>query len=392
MRYRQLATTLTLASACALSFAGLPAASASAATTVNLYVSPAGSNTASGQDAQHPLKTIQAALNVAVPGVTIHLAPGAYHEDPVTVTNGTASNPISIVGTDTGFVATNRAATVLYGTSRIFTINNSYYRLQGFSIEGEQAIPASSYPTSLSATAAFKNANQGAIVDSTLIFVGGSATAVGLTGITINDMYLSGAGGDCVRLRNDANHNQIVRTTIQWCGMLGKYAGSSVYAYHNGEGVYIGTSPSSTTDPMPTDDDSSFNVLQNDSIHTFGSECMDVKENAHDNAMINSACGDNDEPLANTGSNVELRGYDNSVIGNTIAGSLGYGVKMATDSGAYTQGGNTVENNTFGYDVGSAILNNQTTPQGSFCGNVLPATPYLHGQSVGSAASSCGTF
>ena len=80
-------------------------------------------------------------------------------------------------------------------------------------------------------------------------------------------------------------------------------------------------------------------------IRTFGSECLNVKENAHDNLFEGNACSDNAESVDFDGSNVELRGHDNVVRGNVISDSAGYGVKIQSDEEQYDLGGNTVENN-----------------------------------------------
>src|SRR5438132_12865028 len=111
-----------------------PSRTATAA-TANLYVSPQGTNQNNGSTASTPLATIQAALNLAKPGTTIHLAPGTYHENPTTKVNGTASAPISIVGSETGFTPGARYTTVLEGSGRILNINNSYYTVSGFTID-----------------------------------------------------------------------------------------------------------------------------------------------------------------------------------------------------------------------------------------------------------------
>jgi hypothetical protein len=365
-----------------------PAPSTPTAST-DLYVSPTGSDQASGTTSQQPLKTIQVALNEAKPGVTIHLLPGVYTQEFATVVSGTAAQPITIEGTDTGLNPANRQGTVVYGQGRIFSINNSYYHVQGFTLDGEQAMAGVTYPTDLSDVATFKRANQSNIVDSSMIFIGAADSAHGITGTVIDDMYLSHAGGDCVRMRGDAQYNTIDNTTITWCGMYGKYAGEAEYEFHNGEAVYIGTSPKSTTQSTYADDVSHNNVVENSVIYTFGSECFDVKENAHTNTFANNICGDNDEPLSDDGSNVELRGYNNTVIDNTISGSLGYGLKMATDSTAYVQGHNTVEGNSFSDDSGTELINNQVTAQNTFCGNTFAASPYLTGNSVGTATRTC---
>jgi hypothetical protein len=369
----------------------LPHSQARAANAGDFYVSPQGSDAADGLSSQQPLRTIQKALDLAHAGAVIHLARGSYYENPVTKINGTATAPITVEGTDTGFAATGRAATVLYGAGagRVFTINNSYIRLQGFTINGEPSLRSVAHPTTLAGVTAFKNSVQARVVDSTLVFVGAATTARFLTGDVISDMFLTDAGGTCVRLRDGAHGNTIVNSTIQWCGLYGKYAGAGVYAYHNGEGVYLGTSPKSVSDPMYSDDATSYNVVQHNVISTYGTECLDVKENARNNSFIDNTCSGNTEPLSDYGSNVELRGYNNSVIGNTIRGSLGYGLKLSADGPTNPQGGNVVQSNAFSGDTGSPIRNDQTKAQGSFCGNTFAVSSYLRGASVGSATGAC---
>jgi hypothetical protein len=365
--------------------ATLPVNTASSAPN-KLFVNPSGSDHANGLTAQHPFKTIQAALNHATPGVTIELAPGSYREKPVTRVNGTPAAPITIEGTDTGFNPAGRASTVLYGSGRVFSIDNSYYRLQGFTINGEPKLPKLTYPTAPAAATDFKNSVRADVVDSSLIYIGADPS---ITGSVINDMFLTDAGSDCVRIGNDATANEVVDSTIQWCGMFGKNEGAGVFTYHNGEGVYVGTSPKSTDEPHYADDDTSNTTVQGNVIHTFGSECLDVKEHAHDNTFVDNVCADNAEPLSYYGSDVELRGYDNSVISNTIGASLGYGLKIASDATSDPQGGNIVKGNTFSGDAGSPIRNDQAKAQGVFCGNTFPVANYLHGRTVGSATLTC---
>ena len=127
-------------------------------------------------------------------------------------------------------------------------------------------------------------------------------------------MFLTGSGGECVRFRNQTANGLVVNSVIQWCGMLGLGVEPDQYKYHNAEGVYIGTSPKSTTQPFYLNDTSNNIVVKDSTINTFGSECFEVKENAHHNRMENVDCGYNDEPLANQGSNVELRGDHNTVV------------------------------------------------------------------------------
>lgn len=333
-----------------------------------LYVSPSGSDADSGETTAAPLRTIQAALDKAVAGTTVHLGPGVYNEQPVTVRDGTATAPITILGPESGVARAGRYQATLYGHGRVFSINHSYYRLQGFTIDGQPGLAGTAYPEAFSAAWDFKEARQGEIVDSKLVYVGAADTTHDITGVVIHDMFLNGAGGECVRMRNNANHNEVSDSVIQWCGMYGVPSTSS-YKYHNGEGVYIGTSPKSTSQPMYANDGSSDNLVSGNVIHTYGSECLDVKENAHDNTFSGNDCAGNDEPLSFYGSDVELRGYDNTVVGNTLGASRGYGLKLASDATTYRQGGNVARNNLFSGNQGANIYNKQVSPQGAFCGN-----------------------
>lgn len=358
------------------------------ATGMDLYVSTSGSDTSSGTTSATPLKTLQSALDRAVPGSIIHLAPGIYPGDVVTKINGTALAPITIEGTDTGLNLAKRGKTIITGSSRVFSINNSFYHLSGLTIDGEPALKTTAFPGTLQAVAGFKNGIQDKVNDSSLIFIGASDTARGIAGVVINDMALLHAGGDCVRIANGAHNNIVEQSTIEWCGMLANPL-PGVFAYHNGEGVYVGTSPKSTDRRMHADDNSGDNLIVNNVINTYGSECLDVKENSHDNTFRNNTCGYNDEPLAYEGSNIEIRGYHNTITGNTIVGSMGYGLKLASDSAADPQGGNVVQGNKFSGDTGNPIDNRQVTAQGSFCGNSFTWAVYLLGASVGSAKTAC---
>ena len=47
---------------------------------------------------------------------------------------------------------------------------------------------------------------------------------------------------------------------------------------------------------MYDNDGSSDNVIARNVIRTFGSECLNVKENAHGNVFEDNVCSDNAEP------------------------------------------------------------------------------------------------
>jgi hypothetical protein len=146
--------------------------------------------------------------------------------------------------------------------------------------------------------------------------------------------------------------------------MYGKSVGNSDTEFHNGEGVYIGTSPGSSDQPMAKDDAGSGNVIKDNVIRTFGTECLDVKENAHDNLFEDNACSDNTESTKDGGSLVELRGHDNIVRNNRLTSSLGYGVKIRSDEKKYDKGGNVVTGNRISNTAGKSIFIKSDAEQG----------------------------
>jgi hypothetical protein len=356
-----------------------------------LYVSPTGSDTGDGSQAA-PLRSIQAALDEAEAGTVINLAPGQYREQLTTQRDGEPGAPITIRGPENGKDPSGRNQAVLYGTGRIVNIDHSYYTLEGFTIDGQERLPAEQLPTDLGAVGDFKNGMQPQIEDSKLIYIGSADTATDVTGITIRNMFLTEAGTECVRLRNNANGNTITDSVIQYCGLR---AGDSDddddrFPYHNGEGVYIGTSPKSDNQPMAENDASSNNVVTGNVIRTFGSECFNVKENAHDNVFENNECSGNAETRDFDGSNIELRGHGNIVRGNTIADSAGWNIKIQSDDeDDYDNSGNVLENNTLSGAAAEPVRIGSDAQQGTFCGNRLTAAVPVDGPSPGDITAPC---
>lgn len=342
-----------------------------------LYVSPEGRASNDGASPSTPLATIQAALEKATPGTTINLAPGVYHEEPVTVRDGAPGAPIVIKGPETGTDRAGRYQAVLFGTGRIFNIDHSWITLDGFTIDGQEQLADQPYPADLATIDAWKSSVQDRVEDSRLVYVGSAEETRDLTGITVSNMFLNGAGGECVRLRNNAHDNTIVDSVIQYCGMYGKGDGDDRAEFHNGEGVYVGTSPESDGQPMYDNDASSNNVVARNVIRPFGSECFNVKENAHANVFEGNTCSDNAESVEFEGSNVELRGYDNIVRDNRISDSAGYNIKIQTDGEEYDRGGNVVENNQLSGAAAETFKVKSQAEQGRFCGNTVAGSAGL---------------
>jgi hypothetical protein len=354
--------------------------------TKQYYINPIrGNDSNDGLSPQKPFKTIQHGLDVAQPGTIINLAKGIYRETLTTKVNGTVDDPITIRGSDQAKTPDGRYQTVLYGTTKIIVnINHSFYRLEGFAIDGQEALAGKAFPKKAEDVTAFKDANRAVIVDSKLIYVAYDNAAKELTGIKISNMYLRGAGGECVRLRNAAHHNEVSNSVIEYCGMFGK-ASEKSFTYHNGEAVYIGTSPKSTNQPMFANDTSNNNLVSNNIIHTYGSECFNVKENAHHNQFVNNECRYNLEPLEFSGSNVELRGDHNLIEGNTISDSAGANLKLKSDAPIYDKGGNIIRNNKFTNSAGNSIQNEASKTE--LCGNTVDNK--LKGASLSEVTAPC---
>src|SRR5262249_35218623 len=150
------------------------------------------------------------------PGETIVLAPGAYLQDIVSRRAGAEGAPITIKGP---------AEAVLKGggNGRIFEINHDYLTLDGFTIDGlwGDAGSASGYRDKL-------------------LYVLGKAPRDGVSGLRVLNMTFKNAGGECLRLRYFAQHNEIAGSTFAGCGVHDfKFNGGG----KNGEAIYIGTAP-----------------------------------------------------------------------------------------------------------------------------------------------------
>ena len=340
-----------------------------------IHVSPTGADTNDGSEGA-PMRSIQAAIEKAAPGTQISLAPGVYREQLQTTRDGTAADPITIKGPETGKDRSGRYKATLFGTGRVISVDHSYWIFDGFTIDGQEQLVNTPFPTSFTAMDAFKTSVQPKVEDGRLIYVGAAETTRDLTGIKISNMFLNGAGGECVRLRNNAHDNTITESVIQYCGMFGKGDGDERATFHNGEGVYIGTSPNSDSQPMYANDGSSRNIVARNTIRTFGSECFNIKENAHDNVFEDNICSDNTESSEFDGSNIELRGHANTVRNNDISNSAGVTIKIRSDSEEYDKGGNVVQNNRMSGAVATLKLDSEVA-QGPMCGNVVTGQQLL---------------
>src|SRR4029079_1473103 len=234
----RLAAVVALTAAALAMVSGLSAPAHAQATT--FFVAPNGLDTNAGTSAGLPFKTLQRALDaVQVPGTTINLAAGVYKEAVATKLAGTAAAPITIKGPETGKAVGGRYRTVLYGLGgRVFSINHSYYTLDGFTIDGQpETLSAAALPTSRTAVRGYKDgiqnatATQPAAFNSKLVYVGAANDSHDIVGTTISNMFLARSGGECVRFRNRAANSLVVNSVIQYCGMRGLGVEPDQYKY-----------------------------------------------------------------------------------------------------------------------------------------------------------------
>lgn len=305
-----------------------------------------------------------------------------------TVRSGYSWAPITIKGPETGKDPDGRYKAIVTGWGVVFRLNHSHYRLSGFTITGNPDIPRSAYPTDLSQVEAFKDANQSKIITTQLIYAALDPKVKNLTGIVIDDMMLTSSGGECVHFRNAAYKNSVTNSVIQWCGMMA-LPNTGFYRYYVGEGVYIGTSPYSTSAPMYENDPTNDIVVRGNTIHTYGAECVDIKENAYNNTFEENDCRYSLVPQSSLGSGLWIQGFNNRIRNNVVADHVASNISMMWWSEKYDRGGNTVTGNTFARTDNAHMRVTQRSP-GAICGNTFDdSAPILYGTLAGDPAATC---
>lgn len=323
------------------------------------YVAPAGSDANDGATMDQPFQTIQHALQVVQPGDTVYLAAGDYREEVSTQRDGEPNAPITLLGP---------TAAVLHGvgkTSIAFLVNHSYYTLVGFTIDGLHGDPTKvkGYTDKL-------------------LYVQGHQPRKGVTGLHVLHMTFKNAGGECVRLRYFAQHNEIAYSTILNCGRMdfqfaseGKNSEGKNSEGKNGEGIYVGTSSTQWHDgknPTADPDETTDNWIHHNVINTQGSECVDIKEGAHNNLVEYNNCTGQRDP---NGGGLDARGDNNIFRFNLVYDNLGVGIRLGghkVDGVEYGKN-NEVYNNALAHNQGGGV-NIVVGPQVSICGNALNRT------------------
>lgn len=315
------------------------------------FVSPGGSDSASGQSPAYAFATIQKALDTAPTGSTVHLAAGVYRQDVVTRRDG-----VTVTG-PSGAVVQGA------GAARIWQVQHDRITLSGFSIDGLVGPP--DMPDGYR---------------DKLIYAMSTTAGDGVDGLRINGMRLANAGGECVRLRYLHTNADVSFNRIGPCGVHDfQFPGGG----KNGEGVYIGTAPeqqgkNGAPDDRP--DVSTGNRVHHNVFDTKGNECVDIKENSTGNVAEYNLCTGQRDPNS---AGFDSRGNGNSFRFNAAYGNVGAGIRF---------GGDTPADGTSNDAYGNVIVGNaaggikfQATPQGRVCGNAMYGN--TGGNAVGTYAS-----
>ncbi|MEE4246894.1 MAG: right-handed parallel beta-helix repeat-containing protein [Kangiellaceae bacterium] len=304
------------------------------------FVSAYGSDQHNGDSWATALQTIQQGLELARLGDQILIGHGTYYQDFHTVRNGKVETPIRISAV--GNVEIRGA-----GRSRVVEINHSHIILEGIKINGK--IGSGSEPESYR---------------DKLVFVMGQDSDKGVRGVKLLNMDLRNAGGECVRLKYFAHHNEIAYSKFTNCGVWDfRFAQGG----KNGEGVYIGTAPEQLQDnPTLEPDESNSNWIHDNYFLTEGNECVDIKEHASFNVVERNSCTGQKDPDSG---GISIRGDRNIVRDNVIYNNVGVGIRVGGDSMDHGVNneviGNWLKHNGYGG------LRVTRMPQRTICGNTV---------------------
>ncbi|MGD9749571.1 MAG: nitrous oxide reductase family maturation protein NosD [Acidimicrobiia bacterium] len=281
-----------------------------------------------------PFAGVQAALEAAGPGDTVLVAPGRYPGRIVSVRAGTPDAPIRLVGTGGAHLFAD-------GAGRLLTIRHDHLVVEGFELS---------------------TANIAVVLE-------------GADGVRLDRNWIHGTRSECVRLRAGASANVVVHNVIRECGLA--FDGA------NGEAIYVGTAPEKLHENAGPDgsaagpDHSDGNLLWGNDIVVWG-ECVDIKEDADDNQVIENWCRGGSYA---SGAGLSSRGHRTVFVNNWSTDHLGSGLQLAGDrpgdgSGSVVTGNVLTGNAQYGLKIVQGA-----TPQQRLCGNVLagngraPATP-----------------
>lgn len=291
--------------------------------------------------ARGPFHTIGQALAAAQAGNTILLHPGRYPEDLAIATPG-----ITIRGPRTAVVTGAGTST------RIIQVHADDTTLDGFTIDGkvcDELIEACYRDKAIYAVS----------------LVAGD----GVSRTRILGMRLTNLGGECVRLKYHATDSLVAFNEIGPCGVYDFQVPNSTTG-QNGEGVYIGTSPSQVHwNPSPEPDPSNGNRVYYNVFNTQGAECVDIKEGASYNDVAFNDCTGQLPRNGNSGA-MESRGSYNTFRHNKIYANAAAGIRIGGAQPGDAVGNHIYENEIFD-NLRGGIKAQEPGEYGRICGNVM---------------------
>jgi parallel beta-helix repeat protein len=320
----------------------LSARSDALAGPTTFYVNPGGSDQNRGLSPNAPFGTIQKAVDLARPGDVIILAPGEYYQDIVSRRDGIAEAPITIKGPVNAIVKGS-------GNPRIFDIRHDNLTLDGFSLDGRVG-----------------DTPKIASYREKLLYAIGTAPQQGVNGLRVLHMTFKNGGGECLRLRYFAQHNEIAYSRFVGCGVHDfKFNAGK----RNGEAIYIGTAPEQRGDgknPTADVDHSNNNWIHHNSFDTQGNECVDIKEGASGNIVEYNSCTGQRDPKSG---GFDVRGVNNVIRYNESYGNAGAGIRLGGDTPADGVDNAVYGNNVHDNRAGGIELKRKR--QVSLCGNLV---------------------
>lgn len=334
-----------VAAALLLVLASTPASAATPTIVVDPTVTPGG----------RIVSTLQQALDRAGPGDVIRLRPGVHVAGARTVRDGAPDRPITVTGP--------RKAIVVGGgsTGRVLQVRHDHIVLRGFTVDGLDPGAPPDDPDSYR---------------DVLVYVTPTEVGDRVVGCRLLGLRLQRAGGEAVRLRLardcEIADNRIVGTGIEDFALGG--------GGKNGEGIYIGTSPSQL-DRLPGGviDDSHDIHIHHNLIRTRANEAVNTKEGTHDVLIEHNLVVAQRDPDA---AGINVQGDRTTVRHNWVRDTDGAGIRLgestATPDGQPRGRDNVVVGNVLrDNDVGGLKL--MSGPQGTICGNDVRSTPAVLG-------------
>ena len=314
------------------------------------YVSPMGDDDNDGLTAETPFETVLQAIIQVRAGDVIHLAPGDYFETVMTVRDGTPDAPITIIGPPEAVIRGSALDNVL------FRINNDYYNLYGFTIDG-----------------LYGDSDRMRGYKDKLLYAIKHEAYNGIKGLRLLNMHFKNAGGECVRLRYFVEESEVAYSHFHNCGIWD-------FVYHEGgkvgEAIYIGTSSkqwgdgkNATTGP----DETRGNWIHHNYMNTGGNECAEAKEGATENIIEFNECTGQMDPES---AGFVSRGSGNIIRYNKSYGNVGAGIRVGghtVDGIQYGQQNQVYGNELFANEAGGVKV--MVPNQAKVCENLVYENP-----------------